>query len=184
VLAVITKPDDDVVRRFLRDGSYRRVKSWPPPVSAGAVNRVALWPDTRRREVIDRLPAIVSPALRGAYEQGGWAVYVDELNYVVRTLRLQADLVPIWSQGRSMGVTMIAGSQRPAWVPLEAYSQATHLFLWATSDRRDLNRLSDIAARADVGLVRRVLPVLDQHEVLYVNAGEGSLRLLGRPGKV
>lgn len=60
--------------------------------------------------------------------------------------------------------------QRPAWVPLEIYSAATHLFVWRTNDRNDLDRLRSIDS-AGQGNLRAVIQRLDweAHEVAYFN---------------
>lgn len=171
-IILATKQKDPRLTAFEKQEGYLVVRSWPPPPN---VRRVLLWP--RMRRVIDVYASrdVFREALEGIYLQGGWCVYVDELLYLVKTLRLSRPLEVLWQQGATLGVTVIAGSQRPAWVPLEAYSQATHLFIWRTSDRRDLARLADVAGQFDVEKVRRTVAQLALHECLYANTRRGTL---------
>ena len=77
-------------------------------------------------------------------------------------------------QGRALDLSLVAGTQRPAWVPLEMYSQATHVFFWRTSDRRDLDRIGGLGAH-DPQTIRAVVRNLRKHEALYVNTRTGAL---------
>lgn len=107
--------------------------------------------------------------LNTVFDAGYFTVYADEVRYLTDTLRLRQDMQVLWLQGRALRITIVAGTQRPAWIPLEAYSQATHLFFWRTKDRRDLDRVSDISGGIDRDLLRREIRRLPRYEALYVN---------------
>lgn len=103
-----------------------------------------------------------------AFRQTGWTVAADELRYLTEYLGLRDEILLLYLQGRSQGNTVIAGAQRPRYVPLEAFDQATHLFFWRDRDRANADRVAEI-----VGLDRRylssLLDPLNKHDVLYVN---------------
>jgi hypothetical protein len=122
---------------------------------------------TVQREGIRRM-------LENVYEEGGWCVYLDELRYISEQLKLRNHLELLWQQGRALGVSVVAGSQRPAHVPLVAYSQASHLFLWRTGDDRDLARVAEFGL-APSATIRAEVPSLERHEVLYVDPIRGAL---------
>lgn len=103
-----------------------------------------------------------------ARNQTGWTLGLDECRYITQNLQLGEELELLWLQGRSEGTSVIANTQRPRFIPLEAYSQATHLFLWSNPDLSDVNRAADFAS-FDRDLVTRTLQGLSKHDVLYVN---------------
>jgi len=116
---------------------------------------------------------VVHSALLQVYRQGGWCVYLDELRYITDYLKLSRDVELLWLQGRSAGISVVGGTQRPAFVPLEAYDQATHVFFWRDNDRRNLERIGGLGAH-DSSAIRYEVSHLDKHEVLYVNTRTGE----------
>jgi hypothetical protein len=69
---------------------------------------------------------------------------------------------------------MILATQRPSGVPLEMYSQATHVFLFLERERRNLERLGEINS-INSGLVRTIVSRLEEHQVLYINTVSGKM---------
>jgi len=116
---------------------------------------------------------VVHEALLSVYRQGGWCVYLDELRYITDYLKLSRDVELLWLQGRSAGITVVGGTQRPAFIPLEAYDQATHVFFWRDNDKRNLERIGGLGAH-DSGAIRYEVSRLEKHQVLYVNTRTGE----------
>jgi hypothetical protein len=77
-------------------------------------------------------------------------------------------------QSRSLGISLVASTQRPAWVPRELYTSATHLFFWRTNDETDLKSLSGIGFRS-ARLISEIVANLDQYETLYINTRTGRM---------
>jgi hypothetical protein len=178
VAAIGTKPKDQTLDQLRRDG-YRVLPELP---HEGKPPRVIVWPRsvTLNREAKKAQARTIRNALDQAYSAGSWTVFVDELSYVSRTLRLAPELVDIWQQGRANNVSLIGCTQRPRWVPLDAYSAASHLFLWRTNDRQDISRLAGLNG-ADSAAVQSIVPQLERHEVLYVNTRTGALCITVAP---
>jgi hypothetical protein len=106
-------------------------------------------------------------ALAGIFAEGGWCVYCDEVRYLSDNLKLRADLEVLWLQGRTLGVTMVCGTQRPVSIPVLAFD-AHHLFYWKTADKRDILTMTEyVGVNQDVG--RFTIPRLARHEVLYID---------------
>lgn len=105
--------------------------------------------------------------MRG-FRQTGWTICLDEARYVTHFLGLERECVLLWLQGRSQGNSIICSVQRPRFIPLEAYDQATHLFLWTDPDRANLNRTSELAG-FNTRAVMRAFKEMKKHDVLYVN---------------
>jgi hypothetical protein len=111
--------------------------------------------------------AMFGRALADVYADGGWAVYGDEGLYLVSTLGLGPELSVLWQQGRSLAVSMLVAAQRPRHLPLAAYSQASHLYLFRTRDGYDARRFAEIGG-ADTEALRRIVGDLRKHEFAYV----------------
>jgi hypothetical protein len=174
VLAIATKQRDPVLYRLEGQG-YTRLEDFDlSEIPDDFAKRVVLAaPLPQGAESLDNQREIVRKALVSVYQQGGWTVYLDELRYVTDYLRLARDVELLWLQGRSAGISVIGGTQRPAFVPLAAYDQATHLFFWRDNDRRNLERIGGLGAHDSQAIAREVAS-LNPHEVLYVNTRDGS----------
>lgn len=170
VTVLATKPADPTLNKLRRQG-YKLIEKWPPPA---LTQRVLLWPRFRGRRDMVPQRAAIAEALTEMFAAGGWCIFVDELSYLSQMLRLDTDLRLLWQQGRALNLTLVGATQRPAWVPLEMYSQATHLFFWRTTDRTDLGRIGGLGG-IDPGLVRQRVSRLAPHETLYVNTRTGEM---------
>ena len=173
VVVLATKPRDDLISR-LRSQGYKVTRTWP--VSTEVYRRVVFWPRVESMADQWEQERAVAGMLENIYETGGWCVYLDEVRYVSEPsyLGLRSHVQLLWTQGRTLGVTVVAGTQRPAWVPLEAYSQADHLFLWRESDDANLKRLASIAG-VRTREIRDLVPHLPEHQALYVNTVTGAM---------
>lgn len=183
VVALGTKPEDNTLRGMMRDDGYKRIKEWPPPpIGIRKSQRVVLWPTFRVPEDIHNQRYQLDLALRSMFTQGHWCVFADELFYLCKTLRLQALLEMYWTQGRSIGLSLVGGTQRPAHVPLMMYDQATHLFFWKDNDDTNLRRVGGLGA-LNSKAVRNAVAGLPKHDVLYVNTRTDEL-LITRAGRL
>jgi hypothetical protein len=183
-LVLAAKPRDPLLSGLLREGyllvrSRRELEDLPwageEPLSA----RLLYWPTVSERRSLEeqtRLQArAMGEALHFAYATGGWSVLVDEALWFTRSLGLARELETLWVKGRSQGLSLLASAQRPAHLPLYAYSQARLFFLWRTRDGRDLDRLAEISAGVDPRLLERAIVRLDtaRHEALFFDSETG-----------
>lgn len=186
VLAFGTKPSDPTLDQLVRKGGFERLKRVPDIVN-GRPRKVLIWPKTRGIEPreLELQRSIIAPAWSDAYGVGGWTMFADEMSYLVEHLRMARPAKITWQQGRSSNVSLIAATQRPAWVPRDIYSAATHLFFWNTNDGDDLKRISGLNG-LNSQAVRKIVAGLDRggHEFLYVNTKSATMaRSVFRPGK-
>jgi hypothetical protein len=107
-----------------------------------------------------------------AYEAGGWTIYADELVRITSTLKLATTMEEFWTGGRTEKLTVVGATQFPVYVPLAAFDQATHLFLFNNSDRNRVNRMAEFTGR-NIVMARHLIPRLPEHEFLYVNTRTG-----------
>lgn len=177
VVVLGTKPRDDTLDRYIADG-YRRISRWPPESN---VDKAILWPRIRSRDDLAQLGPMFREALDDIFVEGSWTVSIDELHYAVDRLGLEPQLQDLWEQGRSLRVSVVAATQRPANVPLLAYSQATHVFLSRSTDDRDLQRLAELGGGHDKAELRDVVRHLPKYAFAYVHTRTGALIVTRAP---
>lgn len=139
--------------------SYRKLLLWPP---AGDFSNLAAQRKTFR------------DALQGMWKRGRWTAFLNELRYLTEHLRMRQEMNTLYLQARSAKFSLVAETQRPRYVPLEAFSQASHCFFFACRDDEDMKRVSGIG-NADPKLVRAVIVKLQRYETCYVNAITGEV---------
>lgn len=170
VAIIATKPKDDVLDRYIAEG-YFVTDTWRDVPDFR--HKVVYRPPSDKLDNDRKVRSEILRVLNILYRQGGWAIYCDEIRYLTKNLRLDKELATLWLQGRSLGISLVAATQRPYHIPLEAYSQATHLMMWRENDLRNIARLSDIGG-VDTSLTRKVVRELQGHNFLYANTRTGT----------
>lgn len=175
-IALINKPRDAMLQKKLKAEGFHVARDWPPPPPEIAP-RVALWPKIDRIEEIGKQGPLFRAALRDAYRQGGWCVLVDELRYIASSefCGLDDEIKLLEIHGRSLGVSLIGGSQRPAFIPRECLSEPRHLFFFKSNDVADVKRLREIGGVVDPKIVQQEIVRLPRHQFLYLDAWTGNL---------
>lgn len=175
VVFVASKPRDENLDDLIQKG-WIKTETWPPndpraerlELADGRIGaRTVLWPKMVPMSMIRQEAATVGALLEDVYEAGEWCVVLDEAAKVTNELGHRNRVRLLWQQARSLNVSVVACTQRPAHIPLEAYGQAAHLFLYQFHDQRDLLRLGEIGYNADA--IKKTVTDLAWHEVLYVN---------------
>lgn len=139
----------------------------------------ALTADRMKRQNVSRIllePKYEHQAHEGflmlehAWVMGGWTVAVDEYWYVER-IGLQRPVERLLTQGRSKGISVVLGMQRPVQVSRFGISQCTHLFCFRI-DNRDLKTIRDATNDGYADTVRD----LRKYEYAYFNRADRSIR--------
>lgn len=183
VACIATKPRDDSLSRFINDPQYTVLRDWQDlPVSGRkAAKKRLIWP---KLEDLNNDPVWqqyhIENALDKMFTQGGWNIYLDEVRYIASELGLRKKLNLYLLQYRAMGGSLLAGTQRPAWIPREFYSQSTHMCLWHQTDRYDLERLAGIGAM-DPKFIREIVAGLGRHQFLYLHIPTGYMCISQAP---
>jgi energy-coupling factor transporter ATP-binding protein EcfA2 len=105
-----------------------------------------------------------------AYAEWGWTVYCDEVYQIgVSSLGKRTNYPPAYSRcltaGRTRGVTVWTGTQRPKYFPIFAVTESVHFFIFelgSADDRKDLYRMVGVDALAEDRQAG-----LGSHEFLY-----------------
>lgn len=182
-LVLVMKPVDATVTQWTRRVHFRRVRSWPPTPSIWWSRRPpgwVLWPkhtfDPDRDDAL--LYAQFRKAILDSYKRGNRILFADEAYGLSSELDLDREMITVWSRGRSMGTGMWAATQKPTHIPLHAYNQAHHLFLFRDPDKRARERYAEISG-VDPQLVRDTVLGLRRHECLYIRQDGPRLCIVG-----
>jgi hypothetical protein len=167
----------DSTQDALRDMGYKVIET-ADQLNPEVANRYILRPPFPRKFTAGGLKKahaeVFREGLTRAFSQTGWCVVMDEARYICHHLKLTEEAQLFYLQGRSQGNSMVTNTQRPRFIPMEAYDQATHLFLWRDQDRQNVIRVAEMA-----GLHREtvlsLVPTLAHHDVLYVNTVTGEM---------
>lgn len=170
IAAFGVKGQDRSMEKLIRELGLYRTKTWQPDVS----HRACLWPDIKGAGANHRKHQrdIFAGAMDSIYRSGGWCCFFDEVSYLSDTLKLDDELKFLLNQGRSSFITVVGCTQRPAFIPLAFYDQATHLFIGKDTDHRNVTRLSELTGNARK-VVASEIPALPKYTFLYVNRDTG-----------
>jgi hypothetical protein len=186
VLFFGTKPTgkDDTAMRLVNSNGYRLVKTVDklPQVITKRNGRIVFWPKYTTPDDVPMQAWQIRQVMNRAFVEGSWTLVVDEMWYADNVLGLGKMLEQLWSQGRSLNISLMAGTQRPAKVPLMAYDQATHVFFWRDNDEANLKRISGMNG-LNARLIKETVSTLPRHHVLYVNTRTGYMAVTVAPRK-
>jgi energy-coupling factor transporter ATP-binding protein EcfA2 len=173
VVVFATKPRDRTMNALIEHGGYTRIERWTSMDADQFPCRV-LWPDASQLDS-DRLQKeVFHDAFQKIYREGHWTVALDELWYIDNVLGLERDIKMYLLQARSLGISLVAAFQRPAWVPKDIYSSCTHVMFWRTNDEDDVKTIGGIGSLS-AHLIRYMVSTLDPFQVLYINTRTGAM---------
>lgn len=173
-VVVATKRRDEILDTFKPDG-FVKMPKWEIH-DADMMPKVMLAPPLPSASQKGVQRDEISNALTSIYRQGGWLVLLDELKHIAGYLKLEADVELLLHQGRSAGITVVSAVQRPRHVPLMAYDQADHIFMWESRDSNIRKRLAEIGGKVDPDLIEHGLSQLpDRHSFLYIHPSTGKV---------
>lgn len=92
----------------------------------------------------------VALSLERIYDEGDWIVVLDETRAISDPrspgLGLQPLLDRMWLRGRSRGISLIAATQAPRWVPTSFYDQCQFVWTSRIRDNRAHERIMEIGS--------------------------------------
>jgi len=169
-----TKRRDEILDTFKPDG-FVKMPTWQVH-DAEVYSKVMLAPPLPSARQKSRQADAIREALTSIYQQGGWLVLLDELKHIADYLKLTPEVELLLHQGRSAGITVISAVQRPRHVPLMAYDQADHVFMWESRDGNIRKRLGEIGGKADPDVIEHGLANLPtRHSFLYIHMSTGKV---------
>lgn len=192
VIATDPKGGDTTLRGLERYG-FERIGQWPPPrkvaqrIADGEPARLIVGLPLRTPDDRVKLRALLRKTFAGVFEQGGWTLYVDELQLAAdrRLMGLSPAIEENLIAARDRRVSVVTSYQRPANVPRTAADQATYLFVWYTRDDDTVRRLAEMMGRPRLE-VRAAMAGLGslKHAVLCVSQDPSEPMLVTRPPRL
>jgi hypothetical protein len=175
----------------LRGSGFPRLPSWPPSddvyeaIHEGKAQKFIVGPATRLVSDLGKQRGIFSAALDGAFDDGGWTVYVDELQLMAdrRMLGLSSNVERLLISARDKGVSVVSAYQRPANVPRTASDQATWVAVSYTRDRDVVDRVAEMLGRPKPE-IRGALNGLDPYAWVVVGRNPRLPMILTRPVEI
>lgn len=119
-------------------------------------------------------------ALRGVYKDGDWLLVIDEVRPLIN-LNLTDYLIELWERGRSAGVTVLAGTQAPRFLPGHLYDQPSWIYIGRALDDRTRLRLREIGGKTDD--IKRAVSDLRKHEFAVVHREMETVEIVTAPGR-
>lgn len=176
VTVFAVKPYDDTMDALIRTG-YTRMERWRS-VGADEYPKRVLWPNIAhlkgKEARLNLQRQVFDEAFDAIYMERGWTLAIDELWYFSNRLKMDGWIEEYLSQARSLSVSLIMATQRPAFIPLMVYDQSTHIMFWRDNDETNLRRISGISYRS-AELIRGIVSNLEQYQVLYINTRTGDM---------
>ncbi|HWD76340.1 MAG TPA: hypothetical protein VG371_14460 [Solirubrobacteraceae bacterium] len=179
-----TKNEDSELYEPFEELGYEMTGDFDPSPEVGE-SRVIFRPrmSTPDARGLEKQRQAFESMLFEVWEWGGWAIGADELWYLTVRLKLATIFETFWTAGRSNNITVVGATQLPVDIPLMAFDQATHLFLFRNTDRYRIRRMAEFAG-ADSDILRYAIPRLPRFEFVYVDTRTGlmlrSMVILGR----
>lgn len=170
MMVFATKQKYQRLMATLAQQGFKVMKNFDNPPNPDVTPKVILHnaPKSLGAKSVAEQQRVYGKALDYIYKAGGWGLYLDELKYVTENLKLGRSVELLYLQGRELGVSIVGTSQRPAWVPVVAIAEATHLFIGAQSDQRDIDRIAEGSGRKG-RIIRPLIDGLEDYQFLYVH---------------
>ena len=156
--SLMPKPADPATRRLAERMNLQVTSDWPAPDRIPLIGKryrgEVLWPRHLKSATVaenrDHLAAIFRRGLRDRYWRGHCIVFADDVYVLSGLLGLNDVLEEYWTAGQSMGAGLWSGHQKPSGtrqgsVSTFAYNAAAHLLFGHDPDRRNVERMRDIA---------------------------------------
>lgn len=171
-LAVLTKNNDDSIPllgwpqigsyRELRERKYEQAVFWPRTGAQG---------EEREKFHEAALYGLLSELWPAPGETNPVVLYFDEVRYIEGlSRRLRKQVRMYWREGRSHGISIIAGAQRPLEMVRDQHSESRWKLVFPPADAGDMDRFAEM-----LGSRRDWAPVLDsldqtQHQFILRNS--------------
>lgn len=102
-------------------------------------------------------------------ERGNWTVYFDEIRYLTEDLKLQTEVDTLYLQGRALGVTLVAATQRPRSVPRNMFAQSEWFGFWRVPNAEDRKSAAELVGDHQY-MAQEAMKTLPRHELLLVDS--------------
>lgn len=188
VLACDIKGGDSTLAK----SGWPRITKWPLPgrvfdkIQDGREFRAIIGDSARGSEAMERRRRLIHQVLNDVWQQGGWTVFVDDLQLLTDTRRsanLALQLEDFLVAARDAKVSIVSNLQAPRRVPRAASDQASWLVIYLTRDTDLVARLAEMAGRPREE-IRGAVRGLRRPCILVVGTNPGEPMVVTRPDRL
>lgn len=191
VLALDPKGGDETLAAL----DLRRLADWPGERKMVAIldederegrpSRFVVGPVVNRGVDLPRLRNAMAAALDGAFDMGGWTVYLDELQIAAdrRMMNLSDRVDKLLVSARSKGVSVVLSFQQPRWVTSASLTQPSWLATTYTRDVDTVNRIAELMGRSKAE-IRGALKALPRFMWLVVGNNPQAPLIVTKPTRI
>jgi DNA helicase HerA-like ATPase len=167
VMIIATKPADGTLKKT----GWPIIRKYPPEY--GKHEAFILWPQAVRHA--NEARAIQAQTIYEAltdiwHEDSNTIVVFDEIAYVEQELKLKVLIERYWREAASLGISVMATTQRPRNVTRYMWSEASWLVAFRPDDEDEAKRVAEILGGRR--LYTETLLSLARHEFVIVNRRE------------
>jgi hypothetical protein len=150
-------------------GKAARARNWPivenvPDDWEGGI----LWrPDADMLANPYELDAVLDDLVR---RHAICTVYIDELYQLHKNGRAGPGIIGLWTRGREMGFTVLAATQRPAWVSTFCLTESDQYYIFTLTLPDDRKKLAEC-----LGCPEIIPEAVPKHYFWYVIQGENAI---------
>lgn len=173
VVATGVKYRDDTLMKLIKTRGYKRITDWTKHND----KRLVLWPKNDNMDTLyDEQRKVFKDMFNNVYIAGGRAIWIDEMRVMCDPgmVGLRADVIKLLVAGASNNISVVGCSQRPAWVPQEAFSESKHMILFRTNHVEDLKKIGSFNGIAAKDVVTQVQK-LEKYEFVHANLLTGEM---------
>lgn len=177
-IMVCTKPADGTITRMTRKG-WKLRRSWPPNYGD---NRIIYWPSSGKPSdgVVKQRNAIYQMLDELWKPEANIILMFDEIAYLEHELRLGRLVTKYWREARSLGITIVAMTQRPRYVSRYMHSEPSWSVAFRPDDEDEAQRVAEI-----IGSRKQYKPILqslEPHEFVIVRRRKREAFISKIPG--
>lgn len=164
VTSFATKDKDETMMKLVRAG-YKLQREW----DGSYHDFIVLWPKGKTPDETQALQHYhFNVAIDQMHRQGRWCMDFDEVSYMCDFLGMNRKMRWLLQQGRSSGISIVAATQRPAFIPLAFYDQPEWLIFYNDNDHTNLKRIQGLGG-VDGSVIREEVMDLGHREILCVH---------------
>lgn len=111
-------------------------------------------------------PGVLDDWCQWVYDRKNTTAWIDELSQLGNSTRPKMGFLNMLTRGRSRGVTVYMGSQRPVGIPKIAYTESQYIYKFYLADVKDRQRVAEYTHPSMVHQTK------DKHGFHYFRVGD------------
>lgn len=181
IVIVATKPADDTLTSM----GWPVIDRWPPDYGKHQVIFWAKAPGIGEEGQIEQRRKISALLNQLWVKDSNVIVVFDEVAYLCLDLRMNATIAKYYREGRTLGITVVAFTQRAPGVTRYVHSESAWTACFKPKDEDDAERVAQV-----LGSKKAYVPILmglnsERHEFLLVHniSGDRVISWIDKPAK-